>query len=61
LKQILSFLNIKPAFAMRAGDPVATLHNWEQDQRRPPGHNRVLVALLDRNQRIVEDMLRRRA
>jgi putative transcriptional regulator len=46
------------AFANRIGVPVATLRNWEQGHRSPTGPARVLLALLDRNPRIVEETLR---
>ncbi|KLK91683.1 hypothetical protein AA309_18745 [Microvirga vignae] len=45
------------AFASRIGVPVATLRNWEQGHRSPQGPARVLLALLDRNPRIVEETL----
>jgi len=46
------------AFALRIGVSVATLRNWEQDHRSPTGPARVLLAMLDRNPRIVEETLR---
>ena len=46
------------AFARRINVPVATLRNWEQGRRSPQGPARVLLALLDRNPRIVEETLR---
>ncbi|WP_246515977.1 helix-turn-helix domain-containing protein [Microvirga aerilata] len=46
------------AFASRVGVPVATLRNWEQRHRSPTGPARVLLAMLDRNPRIVEETLR---
>ncbi len=46
------------AFASRIGVPVATLRNWEQGHRSPTGPARVLLALLERNPRIVEETLR---
>jgi putative transcriptional regulator len=49
----------QPAFASRIGVPVATLRNWEQGHRSPQGPARVLLALLDRNPRIVEETLGR--
>ncbi len=45
------------AFAARIGVPVGTLRNWEQGHRSPQGPARVLLALLDRNPRIVEEVL----
>ena len=45
------------AFAGRIGVAVGTLRNWEQGRRSPQGPARVLLALLDRNSRIVEDTL----
>jgi len=49
----------QPAFANRIGVPVATLRNWEQGHRFPTGPARVLLALVDRNPRIVEETLAR--
>jgi putative transcriptional regulator len=46
-------------FARRIGVPVATIRNWEQGRRSPQGPARVLLALLDRNPRIVEETLSR--
>jgi putative transcriptional regulator len=45
------------AFALRIGVPVGTIRNWEQGRRAPQGPARVLLALLDRNPRIVEETL----
>lgn len=45
------------AFAARIGVPVATIRNWEQGHRSPQGPARVLLALLERNPRIVEETL----
>jgi putative transcriptional regulator len=45
------------AFARRIGVPVGTIHNWEQGRRLPQGPARILLALLDRNPRIVEETL----
>jgi putative transcriptional regulator len=45
------------AFSNRIGVSQGTLRNWEQGRRRPEGPARVLLALLDRNPRIVEDTL----
>jgi putative transcriptional regulator len=47
------------AFALRIGVPVGTIRNWEQGRRAPQGPARVLLALLDRNPRIVEETLGR--
>ncbi|KFG70930.1 helix-turn-helix domain-containing protein [Microvirga sp. BSC39] len=44
------------AFARRVGVPVGTLRNWEQGRRSPQGPA-PLLALLDRNPRIVEETL----
>jgi len=44
-------------FAILMGISTATLRNWEQGRRMPEGPARVLLALLARNPRIVEDML----
>jgi putative transcriptional regulator len=37
--------------------PVGTIRNWEQGRRAPQGSARILLALLDRNPRIVEETL----
>lgn len=47
------------AFSRRIGVSPATLRNWEQGRRIPEGPARVLLALLDRNPRIVEETLSR--
>ena len=43
------------AFSGRIGVSPGTLRNWEQGRRVPEGPARVLLALLERNPRIVED------
>lgn len=43
------------AFARRIGVAVGTLRNWEQRRRQPEGPARVLLALLQRNPRLVEE------
>lgn len=45
------------AFSRTIGVSAGTLRNWEQGRRKPEGPARVLLALLERNPRIVEDML----
>lgn len=45
------------AFSTRIGVSTGTLRNWEQGRRAPEGPARVLLALLERNPRIVEDTL----
>ncbi len=45
------------AFSRRIGVSTGTLRNWEQGRRSPDGPARVLLALLERNPRIVEDTL----
>lgn len=45
------------AFSARIGVSTGTLRNWEQGRRTPDGPARVLLALVDRNPRIVEEML----
>jgi putative transcriptional regulator len=47
----------QPAFANSIGVPVATLRNWERGHRTPQGPAKVLLALLERNPRIVEEIL----
>ena len=45
------------AFSRRIGVSTATLRNWEQGRRAPEGPARVLLAMLDRNPRVVEETL----
>ena len=45
------------AFSSRIGVSTGTLRNWEQGRRTPDGPARVLLAMLARNPRIVEDTL----
>jgi len=45
------------AFSRRIGVSPATLRNWEQGRRNPEGPARVLLAMLERNPRIVEETL----
>jgi putative transcriptional regulator len=45
------------AFADRIGISIGTLRNWEQGRRVPDGPARVLLALLAKNPRIVEETL----
>jgi putative transcriptional regulator len=45
------------AFSRRIGVSAATLRNWEQGRREPEGPARILLAMLDRNPRIVEETL----
>jgi len=47
------------AFARRIGVSPGTLRNWEQRRRVPEGPARVLLALIARNPRIVEETLAR--
>jgi putative transcriptional regulator len=47
------------AFSRRIGVSTGTLRNWEQGRRVPEGPARVLLAMLARNPRIVEDTLGR--
>ncbi|MCJ2070888.1 helix-turn-helix domain-containing protein [Methylobacterium sp. J-030] len=44
-------------FAQSIGIAVSTLRNWEQGRRRPEGPARVLLALLDPNPRVVQELL----
>lgn len=45
------------AFSRRIGVSPATLRNWEQGRRSPEGPARILLAMLERNPRIVEETL----
>ncbi len=44
-------------FAKRIGVSSATLKNWEQGHRKPSGPSLVLLAMLSKNPRIVEETL----
>lgn len=44
-------------FSRRIGVSPGTLRNWEQRRRTPDGPARVLLAMLARNPRIVEETL----
>jgi putative transcriptional regulator len=46
-------------FSSRIGVSPGTLRNWEQGRRTPDGPARVLLTLLSRNPRIVEETLGR--
>jgi putative transcriptional regulator len=45
------------AFSRRIGVSSGTLRNWEQGRRAPEGPARVLLAMLARNPRIVEETI----
>ena len=45
------------AFARRIGVPVGTIRNWKQGRRSPQGQARILLALLERNPKIVAKTL----
>ena len=45
------------AFSRRIGVSPGTLRNWEQGRRAPEGPARVLLAMLARNPRIVEETI----
>lgn len=47
------------AFSRRIGVSAGTLRNWEQGRRTPDGPARVLLAMLARNPRIVEETIGR--
>ena len=44
-------------FSRRIGISTGTLRNWEQGRRAPEGPARVLLAMLARNPRIVEQTI----
>jgi len=46
-------------FAVKFGFPPATLRNWEQGRSQPDAPTRVLLAVIARHPRAVEDVLRR--
>ena len=45
-------------FARSIGVAVGTLRGWEQGRRKPDGPARVLLALIEKRPRIVEEELR---
>lgn len=45
------------AFAGRIGVSLGTLRQWEQRRRRPEGSARVLLAMLERDPKVVERTL----
>jgi putative transcriptional regulator len=47
-------------FSARIGVSTGTLRNWEQGRRRPDGPARVLLAMLARNPKLVEETLGRK-
>ncbi|MDV2983027.1 UNVERIFIED_CONTAM: transcriptional regulator [Methylobacteriaceae bacterium AG10] len=49
----------QPAFARSIGVPVGTLRQWEAHRRQPRGAALVLLALLEKNPRLVEETLSR--
>ncbi len=46
-------------FATKFGFPPATLRNWEQGRSRPDAPTRVLLAVIAKHPKAVEDVLRR--
>jgi putative transcriptional regulator len=49
----------QPAFASRIGVTVSTVRKWEQGRHSPLGPARVLLALVERNPKIIEEILGR--
>ena len=47
----------RPVFAGLIGVSLGTLRSWEEGRRAPDGPARVLLALIARNPRIVEETL----
>ena len=47
----------QPVFAASIGVPLSTLRQWEHGRRRPEKAARVLLALLQQNPWLVEEML----
>jgi len=47
-------------FAKNIGVALGTLQGWEQKRRTPKGPSRVLLALIDKNPSIVQDILQTR-
>lgn len=46
-------------FATKFGFPPATLRNWEQGRSRPDAPTRVLLAVIAKHPKAVEDVLRK--
>lgn len=49
----------QPDFARSIGVPVGTLRHWEAQRRHPRGAALVLLALLEKNPRLVEETFSR--
>jgi putative transcriptional regulator len=47
----------REAFARRIGVSMDTLRDWENGRRKPEGPARVLLAMLSRNPRVLEETL----
>jgi putative transcriptional regulator len=47
----------QPVFAGSIGVPVDTVRQWEQGRRQPKGAALVLLAMLEKNPRLVEEVL----
>ncbi len=45
------------AFAARFGFSTRTVQQWEQGRRRPDGHARVLLKIIERRPDVVEQIL----
>ena len=48
-------------FAAKFGFSAAVVRNWEQGRNRPDGAARILLAVIDRHRKAVEDALRKKA
>ena len=58
VRRLRQRLNLtQAAFAEKYGFPLATIRNWEQGRREPELYARILLAMIDRNPRIVEQVL----
>ncbi len=44
-------------FAITFGIPTATIRNWEQGHRNPEGTARILLAVIDRDPKLVQSVL----
>jgi putative transcriptional regulator len=44
-------------FSRMIGVSVSTLRNWEQGRRNPEGPARVLLAMVEKNPKVVEELL----
>lgn len=60
VKRLRSDIGLSQAeFAARFGFSTAAIRNWEQGLREPEGPARTLLALIERNPRLIETEIRK--